>query len=226
MIEPQLAAIPIRWQKSARARRISLKIDARAACVVVVLPPRTSQARGRELLGRHLDWAQARLARLSRIAPLADGGAVCLDGREHIIRHLPAARRGAWIEGAGVCVSGPPEHLARRVTDLLRREARRRLSVRAIAHAATAGVVPRRIAIKDTRSRWGSCTADGTLMFCWRLVMAPPDVQDYVVAHEVAHLRHMNHGPLFWALVARLTPHRAMAQAWLAAEGAGLHRIG
>ena len=80
--------------------------------------------------------------------------------------------------------------------------------------------------MKDTRSRWGSCTPDGTLMFCWRLVMAPPFVQDYVAAHEVAHLRHMNHGKRFWALVNRLTPHTDAAIAWLHESGAGLLRAG
>ena len=84
----------------------------------------------------------------------------------------------------------------------------------------------RRVVVKDTSSRWGSCTADGTVMFSWRLVMAPPEVQDYVVAHEVAHLRHMDHSRQFWALTAQLTPHRRAATAWLAAHGAGLMRVG
>ena len=98
----------------------------------------------------------------------------------------------------------------------------------AIAAAkAAAGSLPlRRVVIKDTRTRWGSCTADQTLMFCWRLVMAPPYVQDYVVAHEVAHLRHMNHGHGFWTLVAQLTPNRSLAMHWLDAHGPGLMRIG
>lgn len=80
--------------------------------------------------------------------------------------------------------------------------------------------------MKDTRTRWGSCTADGTLMFCWRLVMAPPHVQDYVAAHEVAHLRHMDHGRGFWALVARLTPNKPAAVHWLETQGPGLMRVG
>jgi predicted metal-dependent hydrolase len=96
----------------------------------------------------------------------------------------------------------------------------------AAAKCAQAGVSARRVTVKDTRSRWGSCAPDGTVMFCWRLVMAPDLVQDYVVAHEVAHLRHMNHGPRFWALVAELTEHRERAVAWLGLYGAGLLRAG
>lgn len=220
------APLQVQWRKSRTARRISLKIDPRTASVVVVLPPRTSQARGRAFLAHHLGWAEARLASLAQIHPLADGATVQLAGEPHTIRHAPAARRGAWLEDAFLNVSGPPEHLARRVTDLLRREAQQRLGALARHHAAAAAVTPRRITLKDTRSRWGSCTAHGTLMFSWRLVMAPPAVQDYVVAHEVAHLRHLNHGPLFWALVAELTPHRAMATAWLTTHGPELHRVG
>jgi hypothetical protein len=95
-----------------------------------------------------------------------------------------------------------------------------------VQKAAEASLVARRVIVKDTSSRWGSCTADGTLMFCWRLVMAPAEVQDYVVGHEVAHLRHMDHSRSFWALTAKLTPYRRAATAWLAVHGAGLMRVG
>jgi predicted metal-dependent hydrolase len=87
-------------------------------------------------------------------------------------------------------------------------------------------VTPRRISMKDTRTRWGSCAADGSLAFSWRLVMTPDFVQDYVASHEVAHLKHMNHGKRFWALVNRLTPHTATAIPWLRAEGFRLLRVG
>lgn len=92
--------------------------------------------------------------------------------------------------------------------------------------AAIIGVTPKRIIIKDTSSRWGSCAPDRSLAFSWRLVMAPETVQDYVAAHEVAHLRHMNHGQQFWDLVDTLTPHAAAAIKWLRSEGAQLLRTG
>ena len=92
--------------------------------------------------------------------------------------------------------------------------------------AVQAGLTVRRLSIKDTRTRWGSCAADGALALSWRLVMAPDFVQDYVAAHEVAHLRHMNHGPRFWALVDQLTPHKHLAIPWLHEAGTALLRIG
>jgi predicted metal-dependent hydrolase len=96
----------------------------------------------------------------------------------------------------------------------------------AVQKAQFAGLKPKAVRIKDTRTRWGSCAPDGTLAFCWRLICAPDFVQDYVVAHELAHLRHMNHGPQFWSFTATLTPHRTAAAAWLKENGLELLRIG
>ncbi len=214
------------WRRHTRARRITLRIDARRGEVVVTLPMRAAKSAGLALLKRNADWVSARLAALPETAPFADGASVMIDGMEHTIRHSPGGRGGAWIEAGALHVSGDAEFLARRVADFLRAEARRRFSAQSLAKAAEAGLPVRRVTVKDTRSRWGSCSADGVLMFCWRLLMAPPTVQDYVVAHEVAHLRHMNHGPDFWALSDKLSPHRQAAQAWLAAEGARLLRAG
>ena len=104
-------------------------------------------------------------------------------------------------------------------------EARRRIAPLALDHAARIERSVRRIAIKDQRSRWASCAPDGTLAFSWRLVMAPEWVLDYVVAHEVAHLREMNHGPKFWALCRELCPRTDEARAWLKRNGSALHAI-
>jgi predicted metal-dependent hydrolase len=214
------------WRRSARARRISLRIDAGRGVVVVTLPPRSSKRAGMALLMENGNWVATRLAALPSGIVFEDGAAVPIAGVPHPIAHRPAARGGAWLEEGSLVVTGDADFLPRRVTDFLRQEARRRLTTLASVHAAGAGLKPRRIIIKDTRSRWGSCAADGTLAFSWRLVMAPPAVQDYVAAHEVAHLRHLNHGPGFWALVAVLCPGWRAASDWLRDEGIGLMRVG
>ena len=123
-------------------------------------------------------------------------------------------------------MTGAREFLPRRAADFLKAEAKRRIGALVQPHATALGVRPRTIRVKDTRSRWGSCAPDGTLAFSWRLVMAPEWVTDYVVAHEVAHLREMNHSARFWALVAQLTPHREAAVDWLRLEGPALLRVG
>ena len=228
---PEILSLPagtarVEWRRSARARRVSLRIDPRRGAVVVTLPPRAGRRAGMALLMDHAEWVLERLAALPRAVAFAEGAMVPLDGTPHRIRHLPGARGGAWVEGDTIVVAGEAEFLPRRVADFLRAEARRRFTGLVAAKAAEAGLASGRITVKDTRSRWGSCAPGGSLAFSWRLVMAPPFVQEYVAAHEVAHLRHMNHGPRFWALVAQLTPHTDAAIAWLRTRGAGLLRIG
>jgi predicted metal-dependent hydrolase len=195
----------VEWRRSPRARRISLRIDPRGGAVVVTLP---------------------RLAALPVVTLFADGAAIPLHGVEHRIRHAPGRGGAVWVEDREILVAGGAEFLARRVSDFLRAEARRRLGELVAQKALAAGVAPRRITVKDTKSRWGSCAASRNLAFSWRLVMAPRHVQDYVAAHEVAHLRHMNHGARFWALVAELTPHTDAAVVWLRTEGPRLLRVG
>lgn len=216
----------IEWRRSKRARRVSLRIDPCGGSVVVTLPMRAGRGAGVALLMSNAEWVSDRLAALPELVPFVDGAIVPIDGEPHRIRHMPGARRGAWVETGELRVSGAPEFLRRRVTDHLRREAKRRLSALVMAKAGILGLTPRRLSVKDTRSRWGSCAADGSLSFCWRLVMAPCFVQDYVVAHEVAHLRHMNHGKRFWALVNQLTPYTERAISWLNSDGSRLLRIG
>ena len=123
-------------------------------------------------------------------------------------------------------VSCDAAHVARRVRDFLAREAKRDLTEAIERYAAQLGQRPVRVTLRDTRSRWGSCTARGELNFSWRLILAPPTVLDYLVAHEMAHLREMNHSPRFWALVHALCPHTDAAEAWLKRHGTGLHRYG
>jgi predicted metal-dependent hydrolase len=216
----------VEWRRNRRARRVSLRIDPCGGGVVVTLPMRAGRGAGMALLMNHAEWVANRLAALPDALPFEDGSEVPIDHKPHRIRHVPQACGGAWIESGELHVSGAPEFLSRRVTDFLRAEALQRLSTLVVAKAARINVTPRRVAVKDTRSRWGSCAVDGSLAFSWRLVMTPEFVQDYVAAHEVAHLKHMNHGKRFWGVVNQLTPHAEAAIPWLRAEGFRLLRIG
>jgi predicted metal-dependent hydrolase len=144
----------------------------------------------------------------------------------------------AWkqnLKGAGdvskdflprLYVSGGAVHASRRFTDWLKNEARHDLVNRVRVHAATLNCCPKRISIRDQATRWGSCSTTGTLSFSWRLIFAPPFVLDYVAAHEVAHLREMNHGPRFWRLVRDALPDMQKARSWLKLNGTELHRFG
>jgi hypothetical protein len=125
-----------------------------------------------------------------------------------------------------LCVSGGAHHASRRFTDWLKSEARKDLAQRVRVHAETLCCTPKRISIRDQATRWGSCSTTGTISFSWRLIFAPPFVLDYVAAHEVAHLREMNHGPRFWRLVRDAIPEMQRARIWLKTYGAELHRFG
>jgi len=216
---------PVTWRRSARARYANLRIDARSGAVVVTLPPRVPRRVGLALLAEQAGWVKASLAALAPAIPFASGGLLPIGGVPHLILSNPSTC-GVIAEGGTLFVGGPHESLAEGVAGFLHAEAARRISTVAARHAASLDVQPRRLRLKELRSRWGSCAHDGTLSFSWRLIMAPDWVMDYVVAHEVAHLRILDHSPSFWAYVARLTPHRESAIAWLKAHGPGLLRIG
>lgn len=211
---------------SPRARRLSLRLDASSGEVMVVAPRAVSEAEVLRFVTRHADWLRRRLAALPPARPFVDGETVPYLGRDHRICHDPFHRRPVERRDGAFLVGGQAAHLARRLTDFLRHEARHELTGRA---ARLAAAIDRRIAgvtVRDTRSRWGSCSPSGRLNFSWRLVLAPESVLDYVVAHEVAHLAEMNHGPRFWALVDRLHADVAASRSWLKTNGAGLHRYG
>jgi predicted metal-dependent hydrolase len=123
-------------------------------------------------------------------------------------------------------VPGKPEHVARRATDWLRKQAAIDLELACARYASAMDVKVRRIAIRDQKSRWGSCSSSGDLSFSWRLILAPPIVLDYVAAHEVAHLLEMNHSPRFWRHVLKHCPHARDAKNWMRLHGSDLHRYG
>jgi len=125
-----------------------------------------------------------------------------------------------------VWVAGEPAQFSRRLGAWLRHRAREELVARVAVHAARLGHAPARLVLRDPISRWGSCSARGTLSFSWRLILAPPEVLDYVAAHEVAHLAMPHHGPRFWAVVRNLVPDVAGPRAWLGRSGPELYRYG
>lgn len=223
--------IPMRISRSARARRIAVRIDERGDGVTLVLPRGGSLDEAIRFARSKAVWIANRLGALPGRVDFADGAEIPVLGTPHRIRHWPRARgpgpRGvAWIEGREIFVKGAPEHLARRLTDWLKREARREIETRVRDKTTRLGRVAKRIRVTDTRSRWGSCSSTGTLSFSWRLILAPEAVLDYVVAHEVAHLAEMNHSPRFWAKVEQLTADMDTSRRWLKRHGTGLHRIG
>jgi predicted metal-dependent hydrolase len=207
---------PISIRVSPRARRIALRINAAERTVELVLPPDVPTVHAMRFVQSKREWIAARLAALPPAVPFVEGAVVPVLGVPHRIRReTDAAAPSVAIAGGEIRVRGEPIHLARRVRDFLVAKARRELALRARPLAARIGRDVTQITVRDTRSRWGSCSGRGNLSFSWRLIFAPERVIDYVVAHEVAHLAEMNHGPRFWRLVESLSPDSAAPRAWL-----------
>ncbi|NHO32580.1 M48 family metallopeptidase [Acetobacter fallax] len=218
--------VPVEWRRSTRARRVSLRVSPRTRGVIVTLPASATTEAGLRLLRTHTGWIEKQLQRRAHTPRFEAGGRVPIDGADHVICHTPHGTGGAWLEQSEIHVSGDAAFIPRRVTDFLRRLATRKLADRMTALGARTGLMPAQVAIRDTTSRWGSCTARGRVMLSWRLVMTPVFVQDYVILHELAHLRHLNHSAAFWALVDLLTPRRHEAERWLKLHGAALLHAG
>ncbi len=230
-------SIVVALRRLASARRFTLRVRFAARDAVLTMPRRALLREARVFAERHAAWIAARLDRLPAAIPFEDGAIAPLRGADHLLVNLPSARGVVWSAplerfdtDAGpthaLYVAGAAEHMRRRVGDFLKREARRDLEAAVARHAQRLGLPARGVGLRDPVSRWGSCSASGSLNFSWRLIMAPPFVLDYLAAHEVAHLVHLDHSPRFWALAHELSTEVDRAEAWLAAKGSQLHKYG
>lgn len=219
--------LPVTIKTAPTSRRLSLRVNAMTDGLLVVMPPGLSPRDALRFVHDKTDWIRARLADMPPRVPFEPGQTVPLLGTPHTITHDPAARRGVWAEGGTLWVSGLSEdHVPRRVSDFLLKRAREEITPRAHAHARALGKRVARVTVRDTRSRWGSCSSAGALSFSWRLVLAPERVLEYVVVHEVAHMVELNHSDRFWNLVTDLMPDNAAPRHWLKQHGTTLHRYG
>lgn len=219
---PGSPPVPIVLRRSSRARRISLRISQASGRVTLTLPKRVPE---REALAFARDkeaWIRKHLAARAEDVPIALGADLPIGGRMH--RVTAGQGRRVLFKAGQVLVPGAAERVGRRLEGHLKQIARTRLAEASDHYAAKLGRSYAAITLRDTRSRWGSCTAQGRLMYSWRLILAPPEVLDYVAAHEVAHLSQMNHSPAFWSEVENLYGDYGPPRQWLRQQGGDLHR--
>ncbi|MDP2206997.1 MAG: SprT family zinc-dependent metalloprotease [Alphaproteobacteria bacterium] len=208
----------VRVVPNSRARRLALRVDAKLGDVVLTWPKRTSLHAAEKFVRENMDWVERHRAKITPVRNFDAGARIPLAGKEYTI--VPAAGRGVTrIEGDTIIVHGDAAHLHRRVRDFIKAESLRQLTALSAEKAATLGLKPTSVRVLDPKSRWGSCGSDGKLMYSWRIIFAPPEVMDYLVAHETAHRIHMNHGPAFWRLCASLTTDAKSARRWLRDHG-------
>lgn len=218
--------VPVLIKKHQTARRMILRLDTDHKGVKVTLPRGVREAEALAFVRSKEQWILNRLKKVADKQPFDDGVTFPFQGIDITIQATGRSRGGMVLDGQTLRASGSPAHLNRRITDWLKAEARQRITHLIAQKTGAANLKAGKLTIRDTKSRWGSCAVNGNLNFSWRLIMAPPFVLDYVVAHEVAHLAHHNHGPQFWALVDQLTDHTEQGKAWLKAFGNDLYLFG
>jgi hypothetical protein len=200
---------------------MSLRVSRLDGRVTLSLPPRAREAEAMAFLRAQEDWIRKALSNVVANGVVTLGSEIPVDGQA--VRVVPGAGRSVLLAGDELQVPGDAAQAGVRVAAFLKTRARDRLAQASDHYAHRIGRRYRTLTLRDTRSRWGSCTAEAGLMYSWRLVMAPPLVLDYVAAHEVAHLAEMNHSARFWAIVADLMPDYARHRNWLKTEGHVLH---
>lgn len=211
--------IEITLKRNARAKRFTLRLSRTDGRATITLPTYASLRKAEEFAHKQEGWLRVQLAKMPIRTSLSNGGTMPFRGAD--VEVTPAAGRSIRFENNTILVGGA--HSGARLRAFLKTEARSAIYPAVEKYAAQINLPFNRITLRDTRSRWGSCSSEGNLMFSWRLIMAPPEVLEYVAAHEVAHLAEMNHSQAFWAVVSGMMPDYKKHQNWLRNNGAKLH---
>lgn len=223
-------------RRNPRATRFTLRIRAASREAVLTAPTRSRLSDVRKFAAEHAEWIHSKLTLVPESIPFQHGSVIPVRGIEYQIFHLRTARGLVSLERPDVeparqrplflYVSGHEEHVERRTSDFLKTLAMGDIRSAVKKHCDKLSISPPSATIRDTVSRWGSCSSSGALSFSWRLILAPAFILDYLAAHEVAHIREMNHSRRFWDIVENLCPETRSAEKWLDEYGASLHRYG
>ncbi|MFC6198616.1 M48 family metallopeptidase [Ponticaulis profundi] len=216
------------FRENTRAKRLILRLDPKSGKAVVTAPSYRDFNAAKKFVASRTDWLEAQAVRLPTRQSVEPGGSILFRGERHLLTRSADKGRTKLIEGSPNEIDSPGALITfeDRILSFCKKSARKDLEVAVDRYAAILRASPQKITLRDTVSRWGSCSARGNLSFSWRLILAPPYVLDYVAAHEVAHLIEMNHSSAFWKLVDdAYGPHKAARQ-WLKSNGRQLHSLG
>jgi len=215
--------VEVAVRRSVRARRLSLRISRLDGRATLTLPQRVPEREGMAFLRDRETWLRKHLSQIAPEKIVQIGDTVPFRGED--VPVVSGDVKRARLGPHGLLVPDDASKVGARVKAFMKLQARDALAAASDRYAAALGKPYGRLSLRDTRSRWGSCSSSGDLMYSWRLVMAPPVVLDYVAAHEVAHLQHMDHSPRFWAAVDQLFGDHTACRAWLKDHGGRLHRV-
>ncbi len=223
--------VPVRIKRTSQARRISMRADVVKREIRITMPTYAPTSAAMEFVATKKQWLAARLHSAPQSAPMDAGGTVAVEGEPHRIIWVEGAsrsvRRVESDDGTELHVGGPEDRVKDRILRWLQTEARAVFTADIAEYCDRAGEEPPLLSLGDPRSRWGSCSSRGTISLSWRLIMAPASVRRSVIAHEVAHMRHMDHSPSFYAWFETLFEgDRKAADRWLKMHGTALQRVG
>lgn len=219
----QALNMEIKVIKSPAAKRLTLRIDARERIPVLTIPSRCSSQKAVDFVNQHREWITENLDKIPVAKRFEDGETISILGKKYIICHAPQSRRGAYIEEDKLYVSGAAEFLHRRVCDYIKKTAQKEFLKLSQQMAKKIGCHVKSVVIKDTKSRWGSCSTLDNINYNWRVALAPEFVIHYLIAHEVSHLLHPDHSKNFWQCVKNLFPRCGEGRLWLTQHGKDLY---
>lgn len=215
------------WNRNPRARNISLRTDVVRGAIKISLPMHAPSASAIEFIHRKTQWIATRFETAPEAVVITDGAQIAYEGESHTIIWDENLGRKIIQEAGVIRLGGPKDHIANRIIRWMKEEARVTYSDDIAHYCAIAKAPVPKLSIGDARGRWGSCSTRGTIRLNWRLIMAPPSVRCSVIAHEVAHIRHMNHSRAFYDWLDTIYEgDRLEADAWLKRHGTGLYMIG
>lgn len=207
---------------SFKAKRISLKIDAKKKLPIITMPKFCSANYAIDFIKRNQEWIENSLNKIPEKIIFSHGDKISIMGQIYEVNHCPDAKSGVWLEGGKVNVSGGEEFLNSRLKNFVIKVAKNELSKLGREKAKNIKCYVNKISIKDTKTRWGSCSTKSNINFSWRVVLAPSIVIDYLISHEVCHLIHHNHSKEFWNDVNKLAIDMESGKQWLKENGNSL----
>ncbi|NCP62673.1 MAG: M48 family metallopeptidase [Alphaproteobacteria bacterium] len=219
--------ISVRLSRNKRSKRMSLRFDSIKNVLNLTAPPRVSQKQMLGFLERTEGWILKQVSRAITSVPFEKNAVISVLDIDYKIKHQSLyGRLDVKMQDGSITVYGPEERINMMVTIFLKRHAKSELERYCEQYAVAIGMAVNKVTIRDTKSRWGSCSEEGNISLCWRLLLAPKSVAAYVCAHEVAHLKEMNHSPTFWKIVEDLHPEYKDSKAWLKKNGRELFKYG
>lgn len=214
----------IKTIKTPLAKRLTLRIDEKNRIPVLTIPENCSKKKAISFINSHLDWIKQTLSKLPPAQKFTTNQQISFMGKKITIIHSPE-RRDAFLDNDTLLVGGNIEFLHRRTADYIKKHAQLCLYDLSKHYAEKLNCKIKNVTLKDTKSRWGSCSNKNNINYNWRIAMAPYFVIEYLVCHEVSHLAHQNHSPAFWECVANLCPQYKEARNWLKEQGKTLYRF-